>query len=316
MRILVTGVMGFIGSHFARYELTGNDDYIIGVDRMGDIKSQLRVKDCLIYPKFNLIYADLTNQDAISGILEGIDIVVNFAANTFVDHSVVDPRPFVNSNILGTFNLLEQARKYRVKKFIHISTDEVYGQAMGRDFLETDMLNPTNPYSATKAAADMLCLAYHKTFGIPIIILRCENNYGKRQHPQKAIPTFIRHAMANKKIPLYGDGKHKRRWLRVEDFCEAIAMAIMFGEVGEIYNVGSNEEIENETLATRILDILGKKNDLIEMVPDHAIRPYHDRQYAVDTAKILKLDWKPKHNLKDGLEEIVRWYKDNDFWLQ
>lgn len=312
MRVLCTGVLGFIGSHFARYMIKQNFQ-VIGVNRLGDTKNLSRIQDLQANANFKLVYADLTGD--ISGILEDVDVVVNFAAKTHVDHSIVDPEPFIRSNILGTYKLIEQARKYKIKKYIQISTDEVYGSIMKGYADEKSPLNPTNPYSACKASADMLVNSYVHTFKLPAVVVRCENNYGIYQHPQKAVPTFIRKALKNENLPIYGDGKHRRMWLYVEDFCSAIQYAIDHGKIGEVYNVGAKNEIENIYLARKILNILHKPHDLLQLIPEYDIRPGHDRRYAIETKKLEDLGWKSKFDFDKTLENVVNWYKENQWWF-
>ena len=311
MKILVTGVTGFIGSHFGRLALGGGHN-VIGFARQSDTRNIRRIEDYQHSSRFRLVYGDLTGD--ISGLLEGADAVVHFAARTFVDHSILDPEPFIQSNIVGTYKLLEQARKYQPKRYLQVSTDEVYGAILEGSYKEDARLNPTNPYASTKAAADMLCLSYWNTYKLPIIITRTENNYGPWQHPQKAMPVFVRHALQNEKLPVYGDGKHRRMWLHVEDHCRAILHLLEKGAPGEIYHVAGEEELENAELARRILDILGKPPGLISFVPDHNIRPGHDRRYALDVTKLRNTGWKPSHTLKDGLEKTIVWYKNHPEW--
>ena len=246
---------------------------------------------------------------------------VNFAAKTFVDHSIKDPRPFIYSNLVGTYNLLEQARFYKTKLYFQVSTDEVYGAILDGSYKEDSRLNPTNPYAATKAAADVLTLSYWNTYGLPAIITRTENNYGPMQHPQKAMPVFVKAALEGRKLPVYGDGKHRRMWLHVRDHCEAITHLIekFFDNkigAGEIYHVAGEQELENIELARKILRILGKPEDQIQLIDDRNIRPGHDRRYALDTTKLKSTGWKPKISLDEGLKEVVNWYKDNDWWLK
>jgi len=313
MKILVTGVLGFIGSHFARF-MVKQGFRVIGVNRLGDTNNLHRIKDLQHKDKFNLIYADLAGD--ISGILEDIDVVVNFAAKTHVDHSIADPAPFVRSNILGTYNLIEQARKYKIQKFIQISTDEVYG-SIEEGYADEDYpLNPTNPYSACKASADMLVNSYVHTYKLPAMIVRCENNYGIYQHPQKAIPTFIRKALRDEPLPIYGDGKHRRMWIYVEDFCSAIQYVIDHGEIGEIYNVGAKNEIENIVLARKILNILKKPHDLLQLIPEYDIRPGHDRRYGIEIKKLEDLGWQSKYGFDSNLKIVVEWYKQNSWWFK
>lgn len=312
-RVLCTGVTGFIGSHFARYMVKQNFD-VVGVNRLGDTNNLSRIRDLQAKDNFKLVYADLAGD--ISGILEDVDDVVNFAAKTHVDHSIADPAPFIRSNILGTYNLIEQARKYKIRKFVQISTDEVYG-SIGKGYAdEKAPLNPTNPYSACKASADMLVNSYVHTFKLPAVIVRCENNYGIYQHSQKAIPTFIRKALKNEMLPIYGDGKHRRMWLYVEDFCSAIQHVLDHGKVGEIYNVGAKNEIENIALARKILNILHKPHDLLQLIPEYNIRPGHDRRYGIETKKLEDLGWRSKFRFDKTLENVVGWYKENQWWFK
>jgi len=317
MKILVTGVMGFIGSHFARIMLAHNEHVkIVGFARNASLNNRARIKDILNYDRFSLVCGDMTDMDAVSELMDGVDVVVNFAAKTFVDHSIKDPQAFINSNIIGTYNLLEQTRKYRIQRYIQVSTDEVYGAILKGSYKEDSRLNPTNPYAASKAAGDMLCLSYYHTYGTPIIITRTENNFGPYQHPQKAIPTFVRKAMLNEDLPIYGDGEHSRMWLHVSDHCRAIEMLINKGRSGEIYHVAGEQELKNIELGRRILKIMGKPEDRIKLIDDHNIRPGHDRRYALDVSKLKALGWAPKCNLDNALEHTVKWYCDNPGWLQ
>ncbi|OGZ43234.1 MAG: hypothetical protein A3J55_02460 [Candidatus Ryanbacteria bacterium RIFCSPHIGHO2_02_FULL_45_17b] len=311
MKLFVTGVTGFIGSHFGRMALAAGHD-VVGFARQSDTRNIRRIEDYKASPRFRLVYGDLIGD--ISGLLEGADAVVNFAARTFVDHSILDPEPFISSNIVGTYKLLEQARKYKPKLYVQVSTDEVYGAILEGAYKEDARLNPTNPYSSTKAAADMLCVSYWNTYKLPIIITRTENNYGPWQHPQKAIPVFVKKALSDEALPVYGDGKHRRMWLHVEDHCGAILHLLQHGNAGEIYHVAGEEELENIELAGRILDILGKPQSLISFVPDHDVRPGHDRRYALDVTKLRATGWRPSHTLREGLEETVMWYKNHPEW--
>ncbi len=305
MKILITGAAGFIGSHFARS--IDREHEVVLLDKSSYLL-RLNGSNKMILKK------DLGIERDVKGILKGIDIVVHFAAETFVDYSISNPRKFIESNIIGTFNLLEEARKSNIKKFIQISTDEVYGSLDYGYFNEDIKLTPGNPYSATKAAGDMICLSYKNTFKIPISIVRCENNYGIYQGKEKAIPTWIKRALDGKEIPVYGDGKHKRMWLRVEDFCSAINLVIEKGD--GIYNIGAKQEHENIDIVNRILKILGKSSDLITFIPDNKARPGHDRRYAIDNSRIVSLGWKHKYTIENGLEETVNWYKNNQWWLK
>lgn len=315
--VLVTGCLGFIGSHFVKYVLNNTDFHVIGFNRNSDQKNLLRIGDVLSNCRFRLVFGDLVSVDNISGICEDVEYVVNFAAKTFVDHSIRDAKPFIDSNVIGTYNLLEEIRKNknRVKKLVQVSTDEVYGSILEGAYREDARLYPTNPYSASKAAADMLCISYYNTYNIPVIITRTENNFGEYQHRQKAIPTFIRHALENRKLPVYGDGEHKRMWLYVEEHCSAILHLMERGQDGEIYHIAGEQELTNNQLAKKILRILGKDEDLIEYINDYNIRPGHDRRYALNTEKIRKTGWNPKYKLDDKLKEVVLWYVENQWWL-
>ena len=311
-KILVTGCLGFIGSHFVKYVLKNTDFEIVGFNRNSDQRNILRLKDFIDNRRFNLVYGDMANPSNLSGLCEDVDYVVNFAAKTFVDHSIRDPKPFVESNIIGTYNLLEEVRRCKtIKKYIQVSTDEVYGAILEGAYKEDAKLNPTNPYSAAKAGGDMLCLSYFNTYGLPIIITRTENNYGEFQHPQKVLPKFVKYAIVGKKLPVYGDGKHKRMWLYVLDHCSAILHLINNGKVGEIYHVAGEQELENIELAHIILKTLGKNIDMVEFIDDFNVRPGHDRRYALDTSKIKAIGWEAKYGLMDTLPKVINWYASN-----
>ncbi len=318
MKILVTGCLGFIGSHFVKQTLTEHPEVQVrGFSRNSSQKDHLRLDGFKNNHNLELIYGSLT--DDISGLLEGIDVVVNFAAKTFVDHSIKDPAPFIQSNIFGTYNLLEQARQYRPKLFVQVSTDEVYGAILEGAYKEDAPLNPTNPYSSSKAAADMLVVSYGNTYKLPYIITRTENNYGSFQHIQKVFPAFVKKALAGEPLPVYGDGKHRRMWLRVEDHCSAIWHLIQcdYGNgASGIYHVAGEQELENLELAQMILHFLNCPTDQIQFIDDYNIRPGHDRRYALDVTKLRGMGWKPKYDLLDGIEETVKWYKDNQWWLR
>lgn len=319
-KLLVTGCLGFIGSYFCKYYLREHsDDTIVGLNRHTDTKNLHRIELLQNHSRFSMVTKDIT--DDISGLFEGVDYVVHFAAKTFVDHSIRDPKPFIHSNIVGTFNMLEEARRSPwIKKFIYISTDEVYGPILEGSHKETSPLNPSNPYSSAKAAGDMLALSYRTTYGVPIIITRTENNYGPYQHPQKVMPTFMKAAMEGRDIPLYGDGGHKRMWLYVEDHCSAVDFLLQNGKIGEIYHVAGEEEIENKELAERILDFVGDLQfspSKIVLIPDDKIRPGHDRRYAIDSSKLKSLGWKPSFTMEQGFNGTFVWYYQNyDLWLK
>lgn len=314
MRVLVTGCLGFIGSHFIKYTIKNFPDvHVVGFSRDTIQKNKSRLDSVLGNLNFELIYGDLAGD--ISGLAEHIDVIVNFAAKTFVDHSILDPDPFIRSNITGTYRLLEQARRYKTPLFVQISTDEVYGSILEGSYREDSRLNPTNPYSATKAAADMMVISYGNTYGQKYIITRTENNYGSFQHPQKVFPVFVSKAMRGEPLPVYGDGRHRRMWLRVEDHCSAI-WHLINRQASGIYHIAGEQELENIELANIILECLGLPDDRIKFIDDRNIRPGHDRRYALGCSKLRALGWEPKYNIDNGIREVVEWYKENLWWTE
>lgn len=326
MRILITGVYGFIGSAFAKLVLEETDWQAVGLGRLGEKKNVQRLGDLVTnHPRLSLITGDLIDPGVISGICEDIDYVVHFSAKTFVDHSIRDPQPFIASNIGGTYNLLEQARKYfgvvhpsggnGIKKYIQVSTDEVYGSILEGAYKEDAPLNPTNPYAATKAAGDMLALSYFNTYKMPIVVTRTENNYGAFQSRQKVVPTFVRKLMAGEPLPIYGDGKHIRQWLHVEDHCRAILLLLEKGVSGHIYHVAGNQELMNIELAEIISRAYGVPLN-VQYMNDMGIRPGHDRRYALNSDKIRELGWVPRWTLEDGLKATVDWYRTHEDWVK
>ena len=315
MRILVTGGCGFIGSNFVRYALSRYSHTITNLDNLtyaGNLENLTGVeKD----PRYRFIKGDIADAaDIEKAFADGVDIVVNFAAESHVDRSILDPDAFIRTNISGTYMLLEMARKRGVKKFMQVSTDEVYGSLSEGKFREDTPLAPNSPYSASKASADLLAMAYYKTFKTPVVITRCSNNYGPYQFPEKLMPLLITNALGDLELPIYGDGLNVRDWIHVEDHCEAIAMVLEKGEAGNVYNVGSDNERTNIEIVKLILDILAKPHSLIKYVKD---RPGHDRRYAIDNTKIRSsLGFQPRKDFKKGMEETVRWYMENRTWWQ
>ncbi|KQX51925.1 dTDP-glucose 4,6-dehydratase [Paenibacillus sp. Root444D2] len=315
MKVLVTGGAGFIGSNFVHYMLDRYPSYeIINLDALtyaGNLENLLSIQENNHY---TFVKGDITNAELVNSLFEqGIDTVVHFAAESHVDRSILEPDVFVKTNVLGTQVLLEAARKYSVKKFVHVSTDEVYG-TLGETglFTEETPLSPNSPYSASKAGSDLLVRAYHETFGLPINITRCSNNYGPYQFPEKLIPLMIANALNDKSLPVYGDGLNIRDWLYVEDHCSAIDLVLHKGINGEVYNIGGNNERTNIQIIQTILRELGKPESLMQFVKD---RPGHDRRYGIDATKITEeLGWKPKHNFETGIHETIRWYLDNQDW--
>ncbi|MEK5059459.1 MULTISPECIES: dTDP-glucose 4,6-dehydratase [unclassified Paenibacillus] len=315
MKLLVTGGAGFIGSNFVLYMLEKYPDYeIINVDALTYAGNLENLKSVENNPKHTFVKADITDAKTMDALIQqDVDVVVNFAAESHVDRSIMEPDVFVKTNVLGTQVLLDAAKKYNVSKFVQVSTDEVYGSlgATGL-FTEETPLAPNSPYSASKAGGDLLVRAYHETFGLPVNITRCSNNYGPYQFPEKLIPLMISQALSDKSLPIYGDGLNIRDWLYVEDHCSAIDLVIHQGKLGEVYNIGGNNERTNIQIVETILEELGKPKSLITYVKD---RPGHDRRYGIDPAKTMtELGWKPKHSFETGIKETIRWYLDNEEW--
>jgi dTDP-glucose 4,6-dehydratase len=318
MRLLVTGGCGFIGSNFIRYVLEHyQPEMITNVDALTYAGSLESTSDFLpeFGDRYEFIRSDIADFAAIDEALSkhSYFAVVNFAAESHVDRSIASPENFFRTNIIGASNLLESARRHGVKRFVQVSTDEVYGSLgeIGR-FSELSPINPSSPYSASKASADLLVLAAHKTFGQDVVVTRCSNNYGPYQFPEKLVPVAILRALADEPIPLYGDGLNVRDWIHVEDHCAAVFDVLMQGRAGEIYNVGAENERTNLDLVRAILSHLEKSEELIKFVPD---RPGHDRRYAIDSSKIRnEIGWKPLHDLERGLSETIEWYRQNAPW--
>ncbi|MGI6162141.1 MAG: dTDP-glucose 4,6-dehydratase [Christensenellales bacterium] len=321
MKILVTGGAGFIGANFIYYLLKQNsDDDIICLDALTYAGNLETLKTALENPRFSFVKGDIADRPFIDGIFSKYrpDIVVNFAAESHVDRSIEDPGVFLNTNIIGTQVLMDACRKYDAKRFHQVSTDEVYGDLpLDRPdlfFTEQTPINTSSPYSASKAAADLLALAYHRTFGLPVTISRCSNNYGPYHFPEKLIPLIITRALADQPLPVYGKGENVRDWLYVEDHCRAIDLIIRGGKPGEVYNIGGHNERKNIDVVKTILEILGKPQSLITYVTD---RPGHDMRYAIDPAKIHhELGWQPETGFDKGIKQTVEWYLSNKPWWQ
>lgn len=313
MRVLITGGAGFIGSNFIRYLLEKYPSYkITNFDKLTYAGNLENLRDIKEKPNYRFIKGDICDEEIVDSVVkEGVDAILNFAAESHVDRSILGPEFFIKTDIYGTYTLLETARKYKIKRYIQISTDEVYGSIERGSFKETDSLNPSSPYAASKASADLLCLSYFTTYKLPVIIIRSSNNYGPYQFPEKLIPLFITNALENKPLPLYGDGLNVRDWLYVLDNCRAIDLILHKGEIGETYNVGVDNERANVEITKAILKILGRGEDLIKKVKDRA---GHDRRYSLDSSKIRKLGWRPEYNFKKALEETVDWYRNNESW--
>jgi len=309
-KVLITGGAGFIGSNFVHLMLKEHPEHKITVlDNLSYAGRKENLQDVL--DKITFIKGDIRNKEDVEKAMNGCDEVVHFAALTHVDRSILEAGEFIQTDVYGTFNLLEAAKKFGIKKFLYVSTDEVYGSINDGSFKETDNLNPRNPYSASKAAADLLCQSYFETYGLPILITRSSNNYGPFQHPEKFNPKTIIYALLGKKIPVYGKGENIRDWLYVEDNCEAIDVVLQKGKIGEIYNIAGKQELQNIVIVKTILKLLNKDEGLIEFVKD---RPGHDLRYSLDISKIEKLGWKPKVKFEEGIKKTVFWYKKNKNW--
>ncbi len=314
-RLIVTGGAGFIGSNFIRLALKELEDWkIVNLDALtyaGNLENLTDVED---HERYEFVKADITDPQSLEAVFSrGAEGVIHFAAESHVDRSVLDPTAFVRTNVVGTQNLLNAAMKHGTERFLHVSTDEVYG-SLGPEgyFTEETPLAPNSPYSASKAGSDLLVRAAWHTHGFPALITRCSNNYGPYQFPEKLIPLMITNALEDKPLPVYGDGGNVRDWIHVEDHCRALLRVFLAGRPGEVYNIGGNSERTNIQVVEGILGILGKSKDLITYVKD---RPGHDRRYAIDSSKIqAELGWRPERNFEEGLEETVRWYVDHPSW--
>jgi dTDP-glucose 4,6-dehydratase len=316
MKLLVTGGAGFIGSNFVRYMLDKYKDYkIVNLDKLTYAGNLENIRDLEANRRHSFVKGDICDLRLVEKLVkrEEVDVIVNFAAETHVDRSIVDPEAFIRTDVFGTYTLLEVARKFSVKKYVQISTDEVYGSIEKGSFSETSNLAPSSPYSASKAAADLLALAYKTTYGLPVLITRGSNTYGPYQHTEKLIPLFITNLMENKKVPLYGDGKNVRDWLYVIDHCSGIDTVLHRRNIGEIYNIGASDERTNLEITHMILGELGMTEDMIEFVKD---RLGHDRRYSLNCKKLKALGWKPGYSLEKGLKETVKWYTQNMKWWE
>jgi len=312
MKLLVTGGCGFIGSNFVRYILKKHPSYkVINLDKLTYCGCKESLKDIEKDKRYKFVKGDICDKKLVGKIIKGCDAILNFAAESHVDRSIKDASSFVSTNVHGTQVLLDAAKKQRIKRFVQISTDEVYGSVQKGSFKETTLLHPNSPYAASKAAGDHLALAYHTTFKLPVIVTRSSNNFGPYQFPEKVIPLFITNLLENKKVPLYGDGLNVRDWLYVLDNCRAIDMILHKGKPGQIYNIGGEYEIPNIKLTRIILKLLNKTYRMIEYVPD---RLGHDRRYSLDSKKMKKLGWKPAKDFNAAIRETIKWYENNRSW--
>jgi len=312
MRLLVTGGAGFIGSNFVRWILQHHpEDTVVNLDKLTYAGNLANLADVADSPRYRFVRGDICDARLVREVARGVDAVVNFAACTHVDRSLMEPEEFLRTDVLGVFTLLEAARDLRIPRLLHVSTDEVYGSVAEGLSREGDPLRPANPYSAAKAGGDLLALAYWHTHRVPVLITRSSNNFGPYQYPEKVVPLFITNALEDRPLPLYGDGRNVRDWLYVLDNCAALDLVLRRGRDGEVYNVGGGNEVENIALTREILRLTGKPESLIQPVRD---RPGHDRRYALDSGKVRALGWAPRWEFGAALAETVRWYREHEDW--
>jgi dTDP-glucose 4,6-dehydratase len=312
VKLLVTGGSGFIGSNFVRHVLaTYPEDRIVNFDKLTYAGNPANLADLERDPRYAFVRGDICDAKLVRDAARGVDAIVNFAACTHVDRSLMEPDEFLRTDVFGVFTLLEAVKELKIPRLLHISTDEVYGSVERGSSREIDPLRPSNPYSASKAAGDLLALAYWQTHRLPVLITRSSNNFGSNQYPEKVIPLFVTNALDDQPLPLYGDGKNVRDWLYVLDNCAAIDLVLRKGGEGEVYNIGGGHEVENVVLTRQILRLTGKPESLIKPVKD---RPGHDRRYSVDSKKVRQLGWAPRHRFPDALATTVAWYREHESW--
>jgi len=312
MKILVTGGAGFIGSNFVRHVLGAHpDDRVVNLDKLTYAGNPANLADLEDSPRYTFVPGDICDAKLVRDVAQGVDAIVNMAAETHVDKSLLEPDAFLRTDVFGVFTLLEAVRELKIPRLLHVSTDEVYGSVASGSSREGDPLRPSNPYSASKAGGDLLALAYRQTHGVPVVITRSSNNFGPYQYPEKVIPLFITNAIDGEPLPLYGDGRNVRDWLFVLDNCAAIDLVLRQGQDGEVYNIGGGTEVENIDLAREILRLTGTPDTLIRPVKD---RPGHDRRYSLDSTKVRGLGWTPRHAFGEALAETVRWYREREAW--
>jgi dTDP-glucose 4,6-dehydratase len=313
VKLFVTGAAGFIGSNYVRWVLDHSDHEITVFDKLTYAGNLANIDDVLDDRRCRFVHADICDQDAVAEHLPGHDAVVNFAAETHVDRSIADPYAFVHTNTFGTNVLCDVATRAGVERFLHISTDEVYGSIEEGSFAESDLLTPRSPYSAAKAGSDLIALSYFTTYGLPVVVTRCSNNYGPYQFPEKLIPLFTTNLLDGATVPLMGDGGNVRDWIHVDDHNRAAHLVLERGEPGEIYNIGAHNEITNRDITMRLLELTGRNETYIEWVPD---RLGHDRRYSVHVDKITALGWRLERDFDAGLAHTVEWYRDHRDWWE
>lgn len=313
MRILVTGAAGFIGSNYVRHLLANTTDQVTIVDLLTYAGGIDTIADLVEQPRVTFVKGDIADRLLLAEIMGGHEAVVNFAAESHVDRSIVDPDAFVRTNCLGTNVLCDVARLAGVERVVHVSTDEVYGSTAEGSFTEDDGLQPSSPYSASKAGSDLIALSHHKTFGLDVSVTRASNTYGPFQFPEKIIPLFVTNLLSGQALPLYGDGSNVRDWLHVDDHCAAIDLVLRKGRAGEVYNIGGGCELTNLDLTRLLLELCGADEMSIRKVED---RPGHDLRYSVDSSKVRELGWVPTVEIRSGLSSTVEWYRSNPWWWQ
>lgn len=312
MKLLVTGGSGFIGSNFIRHVLTAHpDDSVVNLDKLTYAGNPANLKDVERDPRYAFVHGDICDAKLVRDVAKGVDAVINLAASTHVDRSLMEPDEFLRTDVFGVFTLLEAVKDLKIPRLLHISTDEVYGSVERGSSRESDPLRPSNPYSASKAGGDLLALAYWQTHRTPVLITRSSNNFGPSQYPEKVVPLFITNALEDKPVPLYGDGRNVRDWLYVLDNCTAIDLVLRRGKDGQVYNIGGGHEVENIVLTRQILHLTGKPETLIQPVRD---RPGHDRRYSLDSKKVQQLGWAPRYRFGDALAATVAWYREHEAW--
>ena len=312
MKLVVTGGAGFIGSNFIRYVLASHpEDSVVNLDKLTYAGNRANLADLEGDRRYAFVHGDICDAKVVRDTLRGADAVVNFAAESHVDRSLMEADAFLRTDVFGVFTLLETVRELRIPRLLHVSTDEVYGSVPSGSSTERDPLRPSNPYSASKAGGDLLALAYWHTHRVPVVVTRSSNNFGPYQYPEKVIPLFVTNALDDRPLPLYGDGRNVRDWLYVVDNCAALDLVLRKGGDGEVYNIGGGHEVENVVLTHEILRLTGKPETLIQRVADRA---GHDRRYSVDCAKVRRLGWEPKHRFASALETTVRWYREHEAW--
>ncbi len=313
MKLFVTGAAGFIGSNYARWVLNNSDDEITIYDALTYAGNMESINDIVDGDRCRFVHADICDRDAVLKGMDGHDAVVHFAAESHVDRSIKDPDAFVRTNVFGTNVLCDVARQVGIGKFLHISTDEVYGTIDEGSFIETDILTPRSPYSAAKAGSDLIALSYVTTYGLPVVVTRCSNNFGPYQFPEKVIPLFTTNLLDGKQVPLYGDGGNVRDWIHVEDHNRAAHLVLTDGVVGEVYNIGAHQEMTNKELTYALLELCGRDESFIKPVDD---RLGHDRRYSVNIDKVTALGWRMERSFDESLASTVQWYTDNRWWWE